>query len=71
MRLTTDYADTSKVKENSFEVLLDLLASGLDPERCTFFCSLMCRNMRSLSAVFHDYASGLAGACADVQRSAG
>jgi tryptophanyl-tRNA synthetase len=35
--LTTDYADTSKVKENSFEVLLDLLASGLDPERCTLF----------------------------------
>ena len=33
--LTTDYADTSKVKENSFEVLLDLLAAGLDPERCT------------------------------------
>ena len=35
--LTTDYADTSKVKENSFEVLLDLLAAGLDPERCTLF----------------------------------
>jgi tryptophanyl-tRNA synthetase len=35
--LTTDYADTSKVKQNSFEVLLDLLAAGLDPERCTLF----------------------------------
>ena len=35
--LTTDYADTSKVKENSFEVLLDLLAAGIDPERCTLF----------------------------------
>jgi tryptophanyl-tRNA synthetase len=35
--LTTDYADTSKVKENSLEVLLDLLAAGLDPERCTLF----------------------------------
>ncbi len=35
--LTTDYADPSKVKENSFEVLLDLLAAGLDPERCTLF----------------------------------
>ena len=35
--LTTDYADTSKVKENSFEVLLDLLGAGLDPERCTLF----------------------------------
>jgi tryptophanyl-tRNA synthetase len=35
--LTTDYADTSKVKQNSFQVLLDLLAAGLDPERCTLF----------------------------------
>jgi tryptophanyl-tRNA synthetase len=35
--LTTDYADTSKVKENSIDVLLDWLAAGLDPQRCTMF----------------------------------
>ena len=35
--LTTDYADTSQVKENSVEVLLDWLAAGLDPERSTIF----------------------------------
>ena len=35
--LTTDYADTSQVKENALEVLLDLLAAGLDPQRCTLF----------------------------------
>ncbi len=35
--LTTDYADTSRVKENSVEVLLDWLAAGLEPERCTMF----------------------------------
>ncbi|MGH9529939.1 MAG: tryptophan--tRNA ligase [Terriglobales bacterium] len=35
--LTTDYADTSRIKENSLEVLLDWLAAGLDPERCTIF----------------------------------
>jgi tryptophanyl-tRNA synthetase len=35
--LTTDYADTSRVKENSIDVLLDWLAAGLDPERCTMF----------------------------------
>ncbi|HTA24487.1 MAG TPA: tryptophan--tRNA ligase [Terriglobales bacterium] len=35
--LTTDYGDTSHVKENSIEVLLDWLAAGLDPERCTMF----------------------------------
>jgi tryptophanyl-tRNA synthetase len=35
--LTTDYADTSQVKDNALEVLLDLLAAGLDPQRCTLF----------------------------------
>jgi tryptophanyl-tRNA synthetase len=35
--LTTDYADTSHIKENSIEVLLDWLAAGLDPERCVMF----------------------------------
>src|SRR5258708_20130970 len=35
--LTTDYADTSQVKQNSLEVLQDWLAAGLDPERCTMF----------------------------------
>ena len=35
--LTTDYANTSEVKQNSVEVLLDWLAAGLDPERSTLF----------------------------------
>jgi len=35
--LTTDYADTSRVKVNSFDVVLDWLAAGLDPERSTIF----------------------------------
>ena len=35
--LTTDYADTSKIKENSVEVLFDWLAAGLDPRRSTIF----------------------------------
>src|SRR5881296_1520989 len=35
--LTTDYADTSLINENSVEVLLDWLAAGLDPERRTMF----------------------------------
>ena len=35
--LTTDYADTSMVKQNSVEVLLDWLAAGLDPEKCVMF----------------------------------
>ena len=35
--LTTDYADTTKIKQNSLEVAMDWLAAGLDPERCTMF----------------------------------
>jgi tryptophanyl-tRNA synthetase len=35
--LTTDYADTSQVKQNSVEVALDWLAAGLDPEKAVIF----------------------------------
>ena len=35
--LTTDYADTRDIKQNSLEVMIDYLASGLDPERSTLF----------------------------------
>ncbi len=35
--LTTDYADTSQVRENTHEVILDFLGAGLDPELCTLF----------------------------------
>jgi tryptophanyl-tRNA synthetase len=35
--LTTDYADTSQVKENSLEVAYDWLAAGLDPGKSVIF----------------------------------
>jgi tryptophanyl-tRNA synthetase len=35
--LTTDYADPSRVKENTFEITLDFLSAGLDPGRCVIF----------------------------------
>jgi tryptophanyl-tRNA synthetase len=35
--LTTDYADTSSVAQNSIEIATDWLAAGLDPEKCTMF----------------------------------
>jgi tryptophanyl-tRNA synthetase len=35
--LTTDYADTRMVKQNSLEVMIDYLAAGLDPERSVLF----------------------------------
>jgi tryptophanyl-tRNA synthetase len=35
--LTTDYADTSRIRENILDVALDWLGAGLEPERCTLF----------------------------------
>ena len=35
--LTSDYADTSQIKDSSIEVMTDYLAAGLDPQRCTMF----------------------------------
>ena len=33
--LTTEYEDKTKIAENVTEVVIDYLASGLDPEQCT------------------------------------
>jgi len=35
--LTTDYADTSRVKSNILEMAFDWFAAGLDPEKATIF----------------------------------
>jgi tryptophanyl-tRNA synthetase len=35
--LTTDYADTSRIKQSCIDIMIDWLAAGLDPERCTMF----------------------------------
>ncbi len=35
--LTTGYADTSFIKESTKDILINFLAAGLDPERCTIF----------------------------------
>lgn len=35
--LTTDYADTREIKENTRELILDLLAAGIDPKVSTVF----------------------------------
>ncbi len=35
--LTTDYADTSELKQNTLEMVTDLLAAGLDPQKAVFF----------------------------------
>ena len=35
--LTTDYADIRQLKQNIQDVVLDFLAGGLDPQKCTIF----------------------------------
>src|SRR5690349_25016173 len=35
--LTTDYADTSQIQQNSLEVMIDYLAAGLDPKQSVIF----------------------------------
>ena len=35
--LTSEYADTSRITANTFEVAADWIGAGLDPERSTFF----------------------------------
>src|SRR5437899_2037202 len=35
--LTSEYADTSRIKDYVEDMAIDWLAAGLDPERCTMF----------------------------------
>jgi len=35
--LTTEYADTSRLREYTFEMAVDWMAAGLDPRRCALF----------------------------------
>jgi tryptophanyl-tRNA synthetase len=39
--LTSDYADTSHIKQNTIDVVSDWLAAGLDPQRSTLFVQSM------------------------------
>ena len=44
--LTTDYADTSQVTQNTREVILDFLGAGLDPAQCTHLRAEPCQAAR-------------------------
>lgn len=39
--LSSDYADTSQIKQNSLDMVSDWIASGLDPEKSTIFVQSM------------------------------
>jgi tryptophanyl-tRNA synthetase len=50
--LTTDYDNTSRLADNSLEVVLDFLAAGLDPEQCAIFVQSHVREHAELHLLF-------------------
>jgi tryptophanyl-tRNA synthetase len=50
--LTTDYADVSKLPQNTREVALDFLAAGLDPEKCVLFVQSAVKQHAELHLLF-------------------
>ena len=50
--LTTDYDNTSRLADNSLEVVLDFLAAGLDPEECAIFVQSHVREHAELHLLF-------------------
>jgi len=45
--LTTEYADTSGIKDATREMVLDWVAFGLDPEKCLIFEQSQVASMRN------------------------
>ncbi len=50
--LTSDYADTSKIKENTLAMVTDWLAAGLDPNKCTIFAQSLVPQHAELHLIF-------------------
>ena len=50
--LTTDYDDTSRLADNTLEVIIDFLAAGLDPEKCAIFVQSHVREHAELHLLF-------------------
>jgi tryptophanyl-tRNA synthetase len=47
--LTTGYEDTSMLRENTRELIVDLLSVGIDPERSTLFIQSQCKQHAELA----------------------
>ena len=50
--LTTDYDDTSRLADNTLEVILDFVAAGLDPEKCAIFVQSHVKQHAELHLLF-------------------
>ncbi|HST19682.1 MAG TPA: tryptophan--tRNA ligase [Blastocatellia bacterium] len=49
--LTSDYADTSAIKQNTLDMVSDWIAAGLDPERSTIFAQSMVQEHAELHLI--------------------
>ena len=50
--LTTGYEDTSELKQNIKDVLIDWISAGLDPEKSTIFINLQLKEHAELHLIF-------------------
>lgn len=50
--LTTEYESHTQIADNVFEVVIDYLASGLDPKRCTIFVQSEVSEHAAMALVF-------------------
>lgn len=50
--LTTGYEDTSDIKRNITDLIIDWLSAGLDPEKCTFFLQSSVKEHAELHLLF-------------------
>ncbi len=50
--LTSDYADTGAIRENSFDIVIDWLSVGLDPNRSTLFVQSAVKEHAELFLIF-------------------
>jgi tryptophanyl-tRNA synthetase len=50
--LTTGYEDTSNIKKNIDDMVIDWLSAGLDPEKCTFFLQSSIKEHAELHLLF-------------------
>ncbi len=53
--LTTDYADPSRLLDHVFEIALDFLSAGLDPDKCTIFVQSHVPQHAELNLLFGMY----------------
>lgn len=50
--LTSDYADTGSIKQNSFDMVIDWLSAGLDPRKSTLFVQSAIKEHAELFLLF-------------------